>query len=690
MKHVYSKADETYSWLGREDIDGSNNAMIFLQTLLLANDNTLAADAPIAHTPGSNCKALLPSAMNAISTTLPPNSTDEGSPRAETCKGCLHEARFRALLDFSQRPYWRRRWIIQEIAVSPRVQIICGSVRMTLDEMKAAIRPCRTSCYWSSETEVTYSFIRRILEFRRAYQVELKLSLCRAIAMTQDSLSTDPRDSIFALLGICHDGAELVPTPNYQQPVEVIVRDISRALLRKEKYLEVVLINTLLETGSSPAPLPSWIPDGFTADMPEDSYILANKRLASYGKLCIPDTIGEHYHSFQVLGIIIGTIVAATSTISFSGRGESDGSQSESFDEVQLPDSSIPPTTYYASDAETVAALFSCLTKREDLTSGRRRDTRASLSDRDSGFTYRIRAHIVWHVFCLYLAGCDVPYWSRSCHPLTCFYLSNRKGMYSSDCLESGDKNLVAHGFLIQWLQANSNFMIQGRALKNWTNRRSFLTYMLRWLDSLSCLIFMFAMPVSSLVLSILYQDQVISTSSAVLGIVMLLAYIGAPPLVLVPVYRYKVFFLLRKIWTNMARIFKMPKKLVRSDKGAIGMACSATQSGDKICLLAGRTIPIVLREVRNGDQVHYVVVGEIYVYLSEADRKLYNGFLDQKTDDEVTGEVVIRQMRTRYGSAPKPWGLEGRSKEYVNARERARCVDKYRKEGILQSFELV
>ena len=60
-----------------------------------------------------------------------------------------------------------------------------------------------------------------------------------------------------------------------------------------------------------------------------------------------------------------------------------------------------------------------------------------------------------------------------------------------------------------------------------------------------------------------------------------------------------------------------------------------------------------------NGNRVQYAVVGEIYVYLSGADRKPYNGFLDQKTDDGVTGEVVIRQMWTRYGSALKLWELK-------------------------------
>lgn len=392
MKHVYSKADETYSWLGRDGADSSKAAMLFLQKLLLTEDNGLPTDFSNVHTPGVNCKELQPTAMPIISNAIRPMSIDEGLARADACKRCLHETHCRGLVDFFQRPYWKRRWIIQEIAVSPRVQIICDGMRMTLDEMQAAIRSCRKSCYWNPETETAYSFIDRILQFRCDCRAEMKPSLCRSIAMTREYLSTDPRDSIFALLGICHDGPELVPTPNYQQPLGVIVVDISRALLYQKKYLEVVLINQLLETESNPVSLPSWIQNRATAAITENSYALVNKRLVSWGELCMLETIGENNYLFQVQGVMVGTIVAATSIIGSCRESNSDGIPSSSFRGVLPTDQSTQPTAYYASNAEIMAALFSCLTEREDLTSGRRYP-RAKQSDRDSGFSYHIRGH---------------------------------------------------------------------------------------------------------------------------------------------------------------------------------------------------------------------------------------------------------------------------------------------------------
>lgn len=338
MKHVYSKADETYSWLGRDDADCSKVAMLFLQKLLLTEDGGIPTDFSDVHTPGVNCKELQPTATPIISEALRPMSIGEGLTRVGACKRCLHETHCRALVDFFQRPYWKRRWIIQEIAVSPRVQITCDGMRMTLDEMKAAIHLCRKSCYWNSETQTAYSFIDRILKFRHDCQADMKPSLCKSIAMTRDSLSTDPRDSIFALLGICHDGPELVPTPNYQQPLEVIVLDISRALLRKKNYLGVVLINQLLETEGNPAPLPSWIQNVTTTDIIDNPYALVNKRLASWGELCMLEMIGEISYLFQVQGVMIGTIVAATSIIGSGGGRYLNEIPNDILEGVLLPD----------------------------------------------------------------------------------------------------------------------------------------------------------------------------------------------------------------------------------------------------------------------------------------------------------------------------------------------------------------
>jgi len=229
--------------------------------------------------------------------------------------------------------------------------------------------------------------------------------------------------------------------------------------------------------------------------LPEDSYALVNEQLASWGELQMPDTIAENCDVFQVLGCTIGTVVAATSTT--DRKGKSEGSQNQSFERIQSSDTSAPSTAYYKSENETLAALVSCLTTREELTVNDQvwyyTHLRHSLA-KPPKFSDRVRRHIVWHAFCLYLEGRNIARWSMSWSPLTCCLLSRRKVARHEYDSESGEEEyLTTQGLLVQWFEANATFMVQGRALRDWANQRNFWIFLMRMLDSLGGLMFICA-----------------------------------------------------------------------------------------------------------------------------------------------------------------------------------------------------
>jgi hypothetical protein len=67
-------------------------------------------------------------------------------------------------------------------------------------------------------------------------------------------------DKIFALLGLCHDGFRLVPIPNYKQPLESIIAEMSRLCFSGYRSLDLMClrgVDTLppTETGVR---LPNW------------------------------------------------------------------------------------------------------------------------------------------------------------------------------------------------------------------------------------------------------------------------------------------------------------------------------------------------------------------------------------------------------------------------------------------------
>lgn len=75
---------------------------------------------------------------------------------------------------------------------------------------------------WKSEFKEVTSRYRRVSDIREYYR-KGGLDLRQAMEMSKGSLSTDPRDQIFALLGLAKHGPTLVPMPNYQQSLEEIL-----------------------------------------------------------------------------------------------------------------------------------------------------------------------------------------------------------------------------------------------------------------------------------------------------------------------------------------------------------------------------------------------------------------------------------------------------------------------------------
>jgi hypothetical protein len=134
--------------------------------------------------------------------------------------------------DFFSQPYWRRVWIIQEIAVSSNVTLLWVNPGDTVYNRQKRIVELPWSLvakfvkYLMRETEGSASERRELgrlplhlLEIRDRFMDKREpIHLLDAIEWTIETLSTDPRDKIFALLGLCHDGPTFVPVPNYQQP----------------------------------------------------------------------------------------------------------------------------------------------------------------------------------------------------------------------------------------------------------------------------------------------------------------------------------------------------------------------------------------------------------------------------------------------------------------------------------------
>jgi hypothetical protein len=147
------------------------------------------------------------------------------------------QGRDRRILDsFFSLPYWRHVWIIQEVTVAATVTIICGHQCISWDMLAIA-----DALHSESESR-PWSHVKQLILFRDDYKQGARPSLLDAMDQTDDSPSTDPRDKLFALLGLCHDGEQLVPYPNYKQSVDEILRDFTRAVISAYNDLDYLCL----------------------------------------------------------------------------------------------------------------------------------------------------------------------------------------------------------------------------------------------------------------------------------------------------------------------------------------------------------------------------------------------------------------------------------------------------------------
>lgn len=161
------------------------------------------------------------------------------------------------LLDsFFARPYFSRLWVVQEVALSASITMMCGdtAVKWTGRMQGEGMRRIYTSSYYESFPTV----FRLGLEHNLA-----KANLLDALLLGRSCIASDPRDKVFGLLGIsCEEGR---PLANYSLSTAEVYMQIVMYLLKVQKLgLDVILGNLCHRSSESRAQikdLPHWVPD---------------------------------------------------------------------------------------------------------------------------------------------------------------------------------------------------------------------------------------------------------------------------------------------------------------------------------------------------------------------------------------------------------------------------------------------
>ena len=153
------------------------------------------------------------------------------------------------------RPWFGRVWIIQELAVSSEVMMICGIHQISWETIQTASEACDE--HWHPN-----GHMQRLLNQRQAFQTSIANTLENTILMASASEATDPRDRIYGVLGLvagadADHGREHGITINYGAEVSQVFKEATARCLQTTGSSSILAGSMGCNGGTAPG-LPSW------------------------------------------------------------------------------------------------------------------------------------------------------------------------------------------------------------------------------------------------------------------------------------------------------------------------------------------------------------------------------------------------------------------------------------------------
>jgi Heterokaryon incompatibility protein (HET) len=192
------------------------------------------------------------------------------------------------LAEFLRRPYWTRVWIIQEIVAGARVRLFCGSLDAEWDDLYVVVMKLLRED-WLRDHRLTS--VRQLCE-SRLNRIEGKaVGLLEQLCDNSSSSASDPRDRVFATLGLCFDRANYMSEVKYGWFETELCMRMTRSAISSKRCLDIISIGPARKDRRPDYDLPSWCPDYL--NFPSGK---ASRHLAKYlsgqderfraGKLC--------------------------------------------------------------------------------------------------------------------------------------------------------------------------------------------------------------------------------------------------------------------------------------------------------------------------------------------------------------------------------------------------------------------
>lgn len=262
MTSIYRQAEEVVAWIGPEPDQGVNP----LEQLFVAEELQIESTLSATISAPEPCLTQQITIVVGDSGDRPGKYSSTSLPNIATPREISWLTKFIGIFSL---PYWTRIWMIQELAVASKIRVACGSKSIDWEKLCNLVESASQGRYKDDEVVISqnhhyqhvigYSGFRTFRYFQFLSSDRQPLPLVEAIHKTSTFLSKDFRDRIYALLGISFDAAMFVPLPNYVVPRETFVPRMVKSYIRNTGVLDIICIRG--RSRDNNCSLPSWCPD---------------------------------------------------------------------------------------------------------------------------------------------------------------------------------------------------------------------------------------------------------------------------------------------------------------------------------------------------------------------------------------------------------------------------------------------
>lgn len=149
---------------------------------------------------------------------------------------------------FDDRPWFRRAWVIQEVSVCRKAVMTCGPHEIDWEVVRKA--QLNSSTAFSSG-------LQRLSIQRSEWQQQKVSDLLSVLVRHLEAEASDPRDRLFAILGLQSQSLQYDVKVDYSAPVEDIFEAFTRTCLMRRKDLNILAVARGCRD-DAPDHVPSW------------------------------------------------------------------------------------------------------------------------------------------------------------------------------------------------------------------------------------------------------------------------------------------------------------------------------------------------------------------------------------------------------------------------------------------------